>query len=150
MTPQISAHGDIILHIHPSISEVQDQTKNITVGGEAQSLPLALSTIRESDSIVRAASGQVIVIGGLMEDIQRDDRAEIPWLGRVPGFGWFFGHERALLTKSELVILLRAVVVEPGTYQKDLRRTSKRFGNLESQSRTPIGFDDYRDFGVLP
>ncbi len=150
VTPQISEHGDIILHIHPSISEVQDQTKNITVGGEAQSLPLALSTIRESDSIVRAASGQVIVIGGLMEDSQRDSRAEIPWLGRVPGFGWLFGHERAQEAKSELVILLRAVVVEPGTYQKDLRRTSRRFGELESRSRTPIGFDDYRDFGVLP
>ena len=150
VTPQISEEGYIILHIHPSISEVQDQTKQITIAGEGQSLPVALSTIRESDSIVRAASGQVIVIGGLMEDTQRDGRAEIPWLGRVPVLGWLFGHERAAQAKSELVILLRATVVEPGTYQRDLRRTSERFSELESQTRKPIGFDDYRDFGVLP
>jgi MSHA biogenesis protein MshL len=150
VTPQISEAGDIILHIHPSISEVQDQTKNITVGGEAQSLPLALSTIRESDSIVRATSGQVIVIGGLMEDAQRDNRAEIPWMGRIPVVGWFFGHERAEQTKSELVILLRAVLVEPNTFAKDLRRTGERFEKLESESGSTrqIRIEEFREIGI--
>ncbi|HVS17442.1 MAG TPA: secretin N-terminal domain-containing protein, partial [Planctomycetota bacterium] len=62
VTPQVGEDGNIVLHVHPSVSEVVDQTKTITVGGEAQTLPLALSTIRESDSIVRAQSGQVVVI----------------------------------------------------------------------------------------
>ncbi|OGT64004.1 MAG: MSHA biogenesis protein MshL, partial [Gammaproteobacteria bacterium RIFCSPLOWO2_02_47_7] len=63
VTPQISEGGDVTLHVHPSISEVVDQQKTVTIGNTTQQLPLALSTVRESDSIVRARSGQVVVIG---------------------------------------------------------------------------------------
>ena len=52
VTPQISGKGEVILHIHPSISEVTDQTKTITLGDDELQLPLAFSTVRESDSIV--------------------------------------------------------------------------------------------------
>ena len=53
VTPQISADGEVILHIHPTVSEVTDQTKELTVSGETDALPLAFSEIRESDSIVQ-------------------------------------------------------------------------------------------------
>ena len=61
--PQISQEGDVTLHVHPSISEVVDQQKTVTVGNVTQQLPIDLSTVRESDSIVRFGSGQVIVLG---------------------------------------------------------------------------------------
>ena len=54
VTPQISEAGYVTLHIHPSVSQVVDQQKTIEVGGFTQTLPLALSTVREADSIVRA------------------------------------------------------------------------------------------------
>src|SRR5690606_973046 len=66
VTPQISATGEVILHIQPTVSEVTDQTKTFTVSGRTESVPLAFSSVRQSDSIVRARSGQVVVIGGLM------------------------------------------------------------------------------------
>ena len=66
VTPQISFDGDVILHIHPTVSQVSDQSKVVTIGSDVVNLPLALSTIRESDSIVRAKNEQIIVIGGLM------------------------------------------------------------------------------------
>jgi MSHA biogenesis protein MshL len=112
VTPQISADGNVILHIHPSVSEVTDQVKRFTVEGREDSMPLAVSTIRESDSIVRARSGQVIVIGGLMRTQSRDDSAGLPGLSRVPLIGGLFRHDRQAETKSELVILLRPIVVE--------------------------------------
>ena len=68
VTPQISPDGGVILHIHPSISEVQDQVKTITLSGDTFELPLALSSVRESDSVVKAGNGQVVVIGGLMKN----------------------------------------------------------------------------------
>ncbi|MEZ4484275.1 MAG: secretin N-terminal domain-containing protein [Syntrophotaleaceae bacterium] len=52
VTPQIDAGGRVTLHVHPTISQVVDQQKTITVAGQAQTLPLAFSTVRESDSIV--------------------------------------------------------------------------------------------------
>lgn len=112
VTPEIDAHGDVTLHIHPTVSDVQDQTKTITVGGEQQTLPLALSTVRESDSVVYAHSGQVVVIGGLMQTTRSRNVAGTPVLSDLPLLGGLFRHTKTSLVKSELVILLRPIVVE--------------------------------------
>ena len=66
VTPQISEQGEITLHVHPSVSRVEDQIKSIEFGTDDTTLtvPLARSTVREADSIVRARNGQVVVIGG--------------------------------------------------------------------------------------
>jgi MSHA biogenesis protein MshL len=112
VTPQISANGEVILHIHPTVSEVTDQTKALTVSGETDELPLAFSEIRESDSIVKASSGQIIAIGGLMRSSSRNIEQGVPWLGRVPGLKRLFGSSREVETKTELVILLRPIVVD--------------------------------------
>ncbi|MGH8598698.1 MAG: pilus (MSHA type) biogenesis protein MshL, partial [Gammaproteobacteria bacterium] len=110
VTPQISRGGEVMLHIHPSVSEVVDQQKNITVAGVAQTLPLARSTVRESDSIVHAKSGQLVVIGGLMQNRETDRDAKTPALGDLPLVGALFRHKQTQTTKSELVILLRPLV----------------------------------------
>lgn len=112
VTPQISAGGDVILHIHPTVSEVRDQTKELTVSGQTDTLPLAVSEVRESDSIVKASSGQIIAIGGLMRNSSRRLEQGAPWLGRVPGLKRLFGSSREVETKTELVILLRPIVVD--------------------------------------
>ena len=112
VTPQISAEGEVILHIHPTVSEVTDQTKSLTVSGETDELPLAFSEIREADSIVKARSGQIIVIGGLMRNSSRKVDFAMPGLGRVPGLRRLFGSSREVETKTELIILLRPIVVD--------------------------------------
>ncbi len=112
VTPQISADGDVILHIHPSVSEITDQLKNITVGGQDFELPLAFSTVRESDSIVKAKNGQVVVIGGLMQNSTTDEIAGVPGASDVPFFGEIFKQKRKVNRRSELVILLRPIVVD--------------------------------------
>ena len=112
VTPQISASGEIILHIHPTVSEVTDQNKVVTVSGESDALPLAFSEIRESDSIVKAQSGQIIVIGGLMRSSSRTENFGTPVLSKVPGLGKLFQSTREVETKTELVILLRPIVAD--------------------------------------
>jgi MSHA biogenesis protein MshL len=112
VTPQISAAGEVILHIHPTVSEVTDQKKDLTVSGETDSLPLAFSEVRESDSIVRAKSGQIIAIGGLMRNSSKKLDFSTPWFGKIPGLKRLFGSSREQETKTELVILLRPIVVD--------------------------------------
>jgi len=129
VTPQISADGDVILHIHPTVSEVTDQTKALTVSGETDLLPLAFSEIRESDSIVRARSGQIIAIGGLMRNSARRTEFSMPVLGRVPGLKRLFGSTREVESKTELIILLRPIVVDddddwPGIMQPAANRVT--------------------------
>lgn len=117
VTPQIGTNGIITLHIHPSVSKVTDQTKTLQLGTTQNNtpntlvLPLAKSTIRESDNIVHARNGQVIVIGGLMQNNTQEQIAASPWLTRLPFFGGFFRDTLQRSTKSELVILLRVTVV---------------------------------------
>ena len=110
VTPQIGRDGDVTLHVHPTVSEVRDQIKNITVGGQTQTLPLAFSEVRESDSIVRARDGQVIVIGGLMQDQATRNRAQPGGLGDLPIVGPLFRQKADSSSRSELVILLRPLI----------------------------------------
>lgn len=112
VTPQIAADGEIILHIHPTVSEVTDQTKVVTISGETDTLPLAFSEIREADSIVKAESGQIIVIGGLMRNTSRTNEFGLPILRHIPGIGRLFKSEREIETKTELVILLKPIVAD--------------------------------------
>ncbi|OGT75326.1 MAG: pilus (MSHA type) biogenesis protein MshL [Gammaproteobacteria bacterium RIFCSPLOWO2_12_47_11] len=138
VTPQISEGGDVTLHVHPSISEVVDQQKTVTIGNTTQQLPLALSTVRESDSIVRARSGQVVVIGGLMQDLTDDRDASAPVLGDIPVLGNLFKHKKQRSVKSELVILLKPVVVNSSEeWSGTLEKTGSDIRRLRDQMNEP-------------
>ena len=136
VTPQISEDENVTLHIHPSISDVVDQQKTVTIGTITQELPLARSTVRETDSIVRARSGQVIVIGGLMQDIISDTDAGAPGAKDIPLLGHLFKHSKKSSKKSELVILLKPVVVEDGrTWSADLQRSLDALKQSDAEMR---------------
>jgi len=140
VTPQISENGEVILHVHPSISEVVEKVKDIGLGEETLSLPLAYSTIRETDSIVRARSGQVVVIGGLMQDSFREEVSSIPILGDIPWIGeLLFSQHVQRQVKSELVILLKPHVVTLDGWSKHTGGIEQRFQPYFSDfGRSPI------------
>jgi MSHA biogenesis protein MshL len=111
VTPQIDEAGNINLHIHPSVSEVSE--KLITVASN-QTISTALSSVQESDNIVRVGSGQIIVIGGLMKEASTEDNASVPVLGDIPLIGNLFKHKKVTRIKRELVILLKPTVINVG------------------------------------
>jgi MSHA biogenesis protein MshL len=135
VTPQISDDGTVLMHIHPTVSEVSDQSKRISFGGSTSDLPLAVSQIRESDSVVRAHSGQVIVIGGLMRETRKRSDYKTPGLGDVPLVGNLFKSKRDLSTTVELVLLLRPVVVEDGDWDAMVRDSTDRAAALAKQGK---------------
>ncbi|HAS62972.1 MAG TPA: pilus (MSHA type) biogenesis protein MshL [Vibrio sp.] len=123
VTPQIDDQGNVLLHVHPAVTEVKEQVKEIGFGGNAITLPLARSSIRESDSVIRAQDGDVVVIGGLMKSNTIDQVSKVPFLGDVPGVGHLFRNTSKLNQKTELVILLKPTVVGVNTWQKELERS---------------------------
>jgi MSHA biogenesis protein MshL len=137
VTPEISSDSTVILHIHPSVSLVTQQTKEIGLGtsgpgtNNTLTLPLAYSTIRESDNIVRAKNGQVVVIGGLMQNRMVENVVATPWIGNVPFIGSWFRRTEQTSVKSELVILLRPVVATNKNFVKDLQNEKTRFEILK-------------------
>ncbi|MFT5976587.1 MAG: MSHA biogenesis protein MshL [Gammaproteobacteria bacterium] len=134
VTPQISGNDDVILHVHPSVSEVVDQIKVITVAGQTQQLPLALSTVRESDSVVKAKSGQVVVIGGLMQNSSANEDGGLPGLSDIPIIGNLFKQKKRVNTRSELVILLRPIVVDSNkTWSNYIKDSAGRIQQMENK-----------------
>ncbi|WP_250656576.1 pilus (MSHA type) biogenesis protein MshL [Alkalimarinus coralli] len=138
VTPQISEEGNIILHVHPTISEVNDQEKIVSLGDRDVVLPLALSTIRETDSVIKARNGQIVVIGGLIQNVTRENNSSIPILGDIPLLGELFKQKRFLQKKSELVILLRPVISSDQVFESQLRKSRKRFGEFRDTLASPI------------
>lgn len=130
VTPQIGDDGTVLLHIHPTVSEVSDQSKRVNFGGGTSDLPLALSQIRESDSVVRARSGQLIVIGGLMRETRRRGDYRTPVLGDVPVLGRLFRSERDQTRTVELVLLLRPLVPTDGDWEKLAQEPQDRAAQL--------------------
>ena len=135
VTPQINDQGEVLMHIHPTVSDVTDQQKELSVRGQTDSLPLALSQIRESDSIVRARSGQVIVIGGLMRQTRKDQDYKTPFLGDIPGLGRLFRSERNQTSTTELVILLRPLVVADGDWPQLVKESNDRVDELARKGK---------------
>ncbi|WP_335923433.1 pilus (MSHA type) biogenesis protein MshL [Shewanella chilikensis] len=123
VTPQIDKDGSVLLHVHPSVTDVKEQNKSIKISDSALDLPLAQSEIRESDTVIKALSGDVVVIGGLMKSENTEVVSKVPLLGDIPFIGEAFTNRSKLKRKTELVILLKPTVVVDGTWQKELQRS---------------------------
>lgn len=123
VTPQIDDQGNVLLHVHPAVIDVDEQVKEIGYGNTSITLPLARSSIRESDSVIRAQDGDVVVIGGLMKSNTMDQVSKVPFLGDIPALGHLFRNTTQLTQKTELVILLKPSVVGVNTWQKELERS---------------------------
>ncbi|WP_421281364.1 pilus (MSHA type) biogenesis protein MshL [Aeromonas taiwanensis] len=126
VTPQIDEQGRVLLHIHPSVIDTEEQSKTINVGTtDPLVLPLAKSSIRESDTVVQANNGDIVVIGGLMKTDKQEIVSKVPLLGDIPWVGEAFTNRRESNRKVELVIMLKPTVVEKGTWQQELQRSSE-------------------------
>lgn len=125
VTPQIDQHGNVILHVHPSVTETSEQSKTIRFSDEQIVLPLAQSNIRESDTIIKAQSGEIVVIGGLMQTVTSDSESRTPVLGAIPILGQLFTSKNKVERKKELVILLKPTVVGNGVWQQQLQQSAE-------------------------
>lgn len=136
VTPQIDDSGNIILHIHPSVSNVTTVDKPLNLGTAGSfSLPLASSTISETDSVVRGQDGHVVAIGGLMRQATVSDRSQLPGAGDVPVVGSLFRNTKQVMQKRELVILLKPTIVQGNTtWANDMVDTQQRLQGLGARN----------------
>jgi MSHA biogenesis protein MshL len=111
VTPQIDEDNQIILHIHPSVSQVTTDNKDINLGAAGSlTLPLAKSNVSETDTIVRVSDGNIVALGGLMKLDSRDNRGGLP--GAVNTFGGLLGSANKTAVKKEMVILLKPTIIQ--------------------------------------
>ena len=130
VTPQIDENDNIILHIHPSVSTVQEKDKLIDLGTLGQfKLPLAASTVNETDSVVRARDGLIVAIGGLMSQTSVLDRSGMAGtLGS--DLGALLGQRSRSVQKRELVILLKPTLIRADSAARELEEVADRFEKM--------------------
>ena len=137
VTPQIDEKGNILLHVHPSVSQVSTINKAVNLGSAGSlNLPLAASATSELDSIVRGQNGQVVAIGGLMRQSSTADDSQVPGTGRVPVLSTLFGAKKRVNQKRELVVLIKPTIVEGvNNWNDDLLDTNRRIEQLDPRAR---------------
>lgn len=131
ITPQISADGMITLHVHSTISTVVEQSK--TIAGEQ--VPLARTSVRELDSVIRGEDGKIVVLGGLAYERSVDDLAGVPVVNDIPVVGAAFDQRRRQTVKSEFIILLRPMIANDESDKSFIRESSDRFEQLNQDIR---------------
>lgn len=126
ITPQISANGEITLHVHPIISAVDSQTKSIA----GQTVPLALTSTREIDSVIKATNGKIVVLGGLAFERNVNETAGPPGISRVPLLGKALEQKQVQSVKSEFIILLKPIIASERGDRAVLEQSNERFREL--------------------
>jgi MSHA biogenesis protein MshL len=136
VTPQIDERGNILLHVHPSVSQVSTVNKSVNLGSAGSlSLPLAASATSEVDSMVRGQDGRVVAIGGLMRQSSTGDTAQVPLAGSLPVLGALFRNKKNVNQKRELVVLIKPTIVEgSNSWNQDLLDTSRRIEQLDPRA----------------
>jgi MSHA biogenesis protein MshL len=118
--PQINSSDAVVLNVRPTIRRqvAQAQDPNPALIGGPQNLIPVFET-REFDSILRLQSGQTGVLAGLMQDIMQNTDSFIPGIRNVPILGDVLSNRSDLSTKTELVIFLRATVIQDPSVEGD-------------------------------
>ncbi len=139
VTPQIDDKDNITLHVRPSVSNVTEKQKDIRLGDLGNFvLPLASSSISETDSVVRLKDGQIVAIGGLMSQSFDDSTNRIPVLGDIPYLGQLFGNTSQSRQKRELVVLIKTTLIrDKQDWNRDLDATQRRFRTYDRPEIQP-------------
>jgi len=120
VTPQISGDDTILLNVKPSttrlIKFVNDPNPGLTIPN-----PVPQLRMREMESLIKVNSGQIAVLGGLIEDSVNDIEDTIPIINSIPFIGSLFSSRNRNNTKTELVVFLRPIVVKDASIDGDFR-----------------------------
>jgi MSHA biogenesis protein MshL len=120
VTPQISDDDTVLLNVKPSTTRlirfVQDPNPLLTIPNQVPQLRM-----REMESLIKVNSGQMAVLGGLIEDSVNDVEDTIPIINSIPLLGSLFSSRNRNNTKTELVVFLRPIVVKDASIDGDYR-----------------------------
>lgn len=112
VTPQIDDGNNIMLHIHPSVTSVTEKTKLVDLGSVGSyRLPLASSSVNETDTVVRIQDGRIVAIGGLMQMESVRNASGVPGTTGMGPLSALFGNRASTGRKKELVVLIKPSII---------------------------------------
>lgn len=115
VTAQINSHKRVNLNVRPTVSKVlryiEDPNPQLGSGNTRIVSSIPEIQVREMESVLNIASGNVAVLGGLMQEDQRDFTDRVPGLASIPIIGYAFTGKNQAAKKTELVVFLRPTVI---------------------------------------
>jgi len=108
--PQITEGGSIRLGIYEEVSRVQDTTNAAGI----------ITNKRSLESTVLVDDGQIVVLGGLIQDAFTDNASKIPYMGDIPVAGALFRYDTRQRTKTNLMVFLKPTIVRSGAATNSL------------------------------
>jgi general secretion pathway protein D len=120
VTPQINDNDEVTLIVRPTISRVLDFVRDPNPQLTIPNLVPQIA-VREMESVLRIGSGQLAVLGGLMQDDIDKKSDAVPWVSESETFGDLFASRNNQYKKSELVIFLRPWVIQTPDVEADLK-----------------------------
>jgi MSHA biogenesis protein MshL len=128
VTPQINQDGNVNVNVRPTISSliryVPDPNPNV-VALNNQGIPEI--QVREMESLLQIPSGNIAILGGLMQDDVRANTDQVPGLSDIPGVGQVFTGRNDSNSKTELVIFLRPTVISNASLESDELSSFKKY-----------------------
>ena len=123
VTPQVDDGTSIMLHVHPSVTTVTEKTKQIDLGSIGNyRLPLASSSVNETDTMVRIQDGAIVAIGGLMQLESSRNASGVPGTSGLPGFSALLGNRANTGRKKEVIVLIKPTIIRS---QQDWEQQNK-------------------------
>lgn len=107
VTPQISADGWIMLDVTPILSRLRDIRESPQGTATAPVLD-----VKQTSALIRLRDGEMVIIGGLIQEVSSETERKIPILGDIPFLGRLFTGTYTAKTKSELVIFISPKIVK--------------------------------------
>ncbi|MGL4604528.1 MAG: secretin N-terminal domain-containing protein [Iodobacter sp.] len=126
VTPQISEEGQISLNVRPTITNINSFVEDpaVSILSSINMSPIKslipILQVREFDSTLKIASGQMAILGGLIQDSLMADRQGVPGLSRIPLVGDLFSYRNDSVRKIELVVFLRPVLIKDASVSGEL------------------------------
>ncbi|WP_296530803.1 pilus (MSHA type) biogenesis protein MshL [Rhodoferax sp.] len=133
VTPQIDDGNKIMLHVHPSVTTVTEKAKQIDLGSAGNYvLPLASSSMNETDTLVRIQDGNIVAIGGLMQIESNRKSSGLPGTSDVPFLSAIFGNRANTGRKKEVVVLIKPTIIRTAQdWEAQTRRTRAALEDIE-------------------
>lgn len=103
--PQISEGGTVKLDIYQEVSSVDERASN------SASAAGIVTNKRAIDTSILLDDGQIMVLGGLLQDGYSQSNDAVPWLSTLPGIGALFRNERRAINKTNLMVFLRPYII---------------------------------------
>ena len=123
VTPQIADNDDVTVNVRPTITRIVGTVLDpnpALADAKVQSFVPVIQA-RELESLMKIPSGQIAVMGGLMQDSVDNAKDSVPLLGSVPVIGDLFSYRNEKSTKTELVIFMRPIVVKDASVNGDYK-----------------------------